>query len=96
MPDGNPSHLDLRQRLSNPACYDAVMKINVNNEQLELSIHGKQSTASAPAYRSRRARADWWFTQMRNIVSRAVDWETASVPRPEQIWMPGAHREVEV
>ena len=50
--------------------------------------------AAYPATRSRRARADWWFTQMRNIVSRAMDWETAGQPRPEQIWIPGAHREV--
>jgi hypothetical protein len=33
---------------------------------------------------------------MRNIVGRAMDWETAGTPRPEQIWIPGAHREVEV
>lgn len=86
----------LGQRLSDPVRYDAVMKMNMTNEQLELGIHGKPSTINTPAFRSRRARADWWFTQMRNIVSRAVDWETAGIPRPEQIWMPGAHREVEV
>ena len=49
-----------------------------------------------PATQNRRTRADWWFTQMRNIVSRAMDWEAAGSPRPEQIWIPGAHREVKV
>jgi len=69
---------------------------NMNNEQLELGINGRQSLSNGLASRSRRARADWWFAQMRNIVSRAIDWETAGEPRPEQIWIPGAHREVKV
>jgi hypothetical protein len=25
-----------------------------------------------------------------------MDWETAGQPRPEQIWMPGANREVKI
>jgi hypothetical protein len=33
---------------------------------------------------------------MRTIVSRAMDWETAGQPRPEQIWIRATHREVEV
>jgi hypothetical protein len=69
---------------------------NMNNEQLELGINGRQSLSNGLVSRSRRARADWWFAQMRNIVSRAMDWETAGEPRPEQIWIPGAHREVKV
>ena len=72
------------------------MKTYMNNEQLELGIQGKHPAVSTPSFRNRRARADWWFTQMRNIVSRAIDWETAAAPRPEQISIPGAHREVEV
>jgi hypothetical protein len=71
-------------------------RLNMNNEQLELGINGRQSPLNGLVLRSRHARADWWFTQMRNIVSRAMDWETAGQPRPEQIWIPGAHREVEV
>ena len=70
----------------------------MNNEQLELGINGnksRMSRAAYPATRNRRARADWWFAQMRNIVSRAMDWE-APQPPPEQIWIPGAHREVNV
>jgi len=71
----------------------------MNNEQLELRINGNKSRMNGTAYpatQSRHARADWWFTQMRNIVNRAMDWETAGQPRPEQIWIPGAHREVKV
>jgi hypothetical protein len=33
---------------------------------------------------------------MRTIVEQAMDWSAASEPRPEQIWMPGANREVKV
>jgi hypothetical protein len=71
----------------------------MNNEQLELGINGnklRMNGTGQPATRSRRARANWWFTQMRTIVNRAMDWETAGTPRPEQIWIPGAHREVKV
>ena len=67
----------------------------MNNEQLELGIHGGKVLLN-PAPRNRQVRANWWFTQMRNIVNRAMDWEAAGQPRPEQIWIPGAHREVKV
>ena len=71
----------------------------MNNEQLELGINGNKLPLNGngyPAARNRQARAGWWFAQMRNIVSRAMDWENTGNPRPEQIWIPGAHREVEV
>ena len=70
----------------------------MNNEQLELGINPNIPCRSArPARRGGRiARAGWWFTHMRDIVSRAMDWETVGSPRPEQIWIPGAHREVKV
>jgi len=74
-------------------------RVNMNNEQLELGINGnklRMSGTGYPAMRNRRTRADWWFAQMRKIVGRAMDWEAAGQPRPEQIWIPGAHREVEV
>jgi hypothetical protein len=29
-------------------------------------------------------------------VEGAMDWQTATAPRPEQIWMPGANREVKI
>jgi hypothetical protein len=71
----------------------------MNNEQLEFGINGSKSLLNGnghPVARNRQARAGWWFAQMRNIVSRAMDWEAAACPRPEQIWIPGAHREVKV
>jgi hypothetical protein len=33
---------------------------------------------------------------MREMVERAMDWDAAGEPRPERIWIPGAHREVKV
>jgi hypothetical protein len=71
----------------------------MNNEQLELGINGnklRMDGTGHPAARDRRVRANWWFTQMRNIVGRAMDWETAGQPRPEQIWIPATHRQVKV
>lgn len=65
------------------------------NEQLELGFNGIQIRADAPPRAGRIARANWWFGQMRDIVGRAMDWNAAE-PRPEQIWMPGTHREVKV
>jgi hypothetical protein len=70
----------------------------MNNEQLELGINPDIQYPGAQTARPGRriARANWWFTQMRDIVSRAMDWDAAGSPRPEQIWIPGTHREVEV
>jgi hypothetical protein len=66
---------------------------NATNEQLELGFSGVQIRARREG---RVARANWWFAQMRDIARRAMDWETAGQPRPEQIWIPGANREVKV
>jgi hypothetical protein len=30
---------------------------------------------------------------MRQVVERAIDWEPAPVPRPEQIWFPTTNRQ---
>ena len=67
---------------------------NTNNEQLELGFNGLRR-GSGPA-ETRIPRAGWWFNRMRNIVADAIDWNAANEPRPEQIWMPGATREVKV
>jgi len=42
------------------------------------------------------ARAKWWFATMRAAVKNAMDWQDAGQPRPEQIWMHDANREVKV
>ena len=66
---------------------------NATNEQLELGFNGVKLCTRATGPKGRVARAGWWFAQMRAIVSRAA--ETAH-PRPEQIWIPGASREIKV
>lgn len=68
---------------------------NATNEQLELGFNQAPRMNFAPRH-NRIARANWWFTQMRDVVGRAIDWSATAEPRPEQIWMPGAHRELEV
>jgi hypothetical protein len=69
---------------------------NATDNQLELGFNpDSQCRGTHPARREGRiARAGWWFVQMRDIVERAM--ETAGEPRPEQIWIPGASREVKV
>jgi hypothetical protein len=66
------------------------------NEQLELGFSGINLPARAARREGRIARANWWFAKMRSTVENAMDWQTAGQPRPEQIWMPGANREVKV
>lgn len=63
----------------------------MNNEQLELGFEGAQTVSRPPRRESRAARANWWFTQMRRIVSQAIDWEAAPEPRPEQSWLGISH-----
>ncbi len=65
------------------------------NQQLELGFNGKEFR-SAGRREARVARAKWWFARMRETVTNAMDWQAEDAPRSEQIWMPGAHREVKV
>jgi hypothetical protein len=69
---------------------------NAINEQLELGFNGLPPRTNAARREGRIARADWWFARMRAIVESAMDWSAAAEPRPEQIWIPGARREVKV
>ena len=69
---------------------------NATNEQLELGFNSLPPRASAAGREGRIARANWWFARMRNIVEHAMDWSAPAEPRPEQIWIPGANREVKV
>lgn len=66
------------------------------NEQLELGFNGLVPPTSSTKREGRIARANWWFAKMREAVENAMDWQTANEPRPEQIWMPGANREVKI
>jgi hypothetical protein len=70
--------------------------MNATDKQLELGFNGIQPRASVARRESRVARASWWFAQMREVVGRAMDWQAAGQPRPEQIWIPGANREVKI
>jgi len=67
--------------------------INDTNEQMELGFNGVKLCVKPTGRKGRIARAGWWFAQMRDIVGRAADH---TEPRPEQIWMPGAHREIKI
>jgi len=69
---------------------------NANNEQLELGFSGLPPQANSTRREGRIARANWWFAKMREAVENAMDWQAASQPRPEQIWMPGANRQVKI
>ena len=66
------------------------------NEQLELGFNGIKPCLNGARREGRIARAGWWFTQMREIVERAMDWQNAGQSPPEQIWIPGTTREVKV
>ena len=69
---------------------------NATDNQLELGFNPDNRCRGAKAARreGRIARAGWWFAQMRDIVERAM--EATGEPRPEQIWIPGASRQVKV
>jgi hypothetical protein len=66
------------------------------NEQLELGFNGTQNRIFGRRREQRVARAKWWFAKMRTAVENAMDWQEAGQPRTEQIWMPGAHRQIKV
>lgn len=66
------------------------------NEQLELGFNGTQTRILGRRRETRVARAQWWFARMRAAVSDAMTWPAAGQPRPEQIWMPGANRSLEL
>ncbi len=69
---------------------------NATNEQLELGFNGELLPVISIKREGRIARANWWFAKMRAAVEGAMDWQTANEPRPQQIWMPGANREVKI
>ncbi len=66
------------------------------NEQLELGFNGTQTRILGRRREQRVARAKWWFAKMREAVEHAMDWQNETQPRPEQIWIPGANRSLEV
>lgn len=69
---------------------------NLTDGQLELGFNGLPPHAPATKRKGRIARANWWFAQMREAVAGAMEWQPAGTPRPEQIWMSGANRQVKI
>ena len=57
----------------------------VNQKQLELGLPGANRCPRVTHRQQRMNRANWWFTQMRQVVDRAFDWEPSSRFQPEQI-----------
>jgi hypothetical protein len=64
-------------------------RFTMTNAQLEL---GFGALRVRPTLINRRRSSirnpQWWFDRMRQIVDRALDWEPAPPPRPEQISFP--------
>ena len=66
----------------------------VSGPQLELAFAAAAACPAVGRRQRRLSRASWWFQRMRQIVDRACDWQPVLVPRPEQIWLPIAHRTI--
>ena len=65
-------------------------------EQLELGISKQVRPNRRGRRENRMARGAWWFGKMRAAVNSAMDWRNPGGPRPEQTFLPGAYRRVEV
>jgi hypothetical protein len=62
--------------------------------QLELGFAGRRHRQQVrqEVRQSRAQRAQWWFTQMRRVVDRAVAWPSNNPGRPEQVYLTLAAR----
>ena len=63
--------------------------------QLELGLNSVRRVTRIARRENRLARAAWWFGKMREVVNGTVEWSSVQ-PRPEQIFLPGAYRQVKV
>ncbi len=71
----------------------------MTNNQMELGLGGEQigtGIVGTPRRETRIKRAAWWFGRMRQLVDGAMDWHAESAGRPEQTWLPGAQRQVQL
>ncbi len=57
----------------------------LNQKQLELGLAAANRCPRVVQRQQRMKRADWWFSQMRQVVDRAFEWEPAPRIQPEQI-----------
>ena len=59
------------------------MELGFNNGTVAVKLVNRRR--SAPG-------ANWWFAQMRRVVSLAMEWKPAPPARPEQVYLPlGSH-----
>ncbi len=49
----------------------------MNQQQMELELAGANRCPRTVQRERRLNRANWWFSQMRQVVDRALDWEPA-------------------
>jgi hypothetical protein len=59
----------------------------MNRQQIELSFDASCRFHPSIRHSRRQSRAQWWFNRMRAVVDRALDWQSAPPPRPEQIYL---------
>ena len=72
------------------------MTTTLNDQQLELGLHGAPRAPHLARREKRVARAAWWFNKMRAAVNGAMDWPPTGAARPEQTILPGAYRQVRI
>jgi hypothetical protein len=55
----------------------------MKNKQMEMGLEAAKAQCPRRPFRShlRRARAQWWFDQMRQAVDSAFDWKTPRAQR---------------
>jgi hypothetical protein len=61
------------------------------DRQMELSLEAERGFAHFAPKQQRQRRAQQWFSRMREAVERALDWQPAPEPRPEQTWFAATH-----
>ena len=78
--------------MSNPLLYDCAIKRKVNRmtnqKQMELELAGANRCPRRAQRERRLNRANWWFSQMRQVVDRALDFEPAPRFQTQQILLP--------
>jgi len=63
---------------------------------MEMSFGPTGGSRPVGRRQSQRRRAQWWFSRMRQVVDRAIDWEPVAPARPEQTWLPNTYRQIGV
>ena len=57
----------------------------MNQQQMELELAGANRCPRLAQRERRLNRANWWFSQMRQVVDRALDWEPAPRHQTQQV-----------